>query len=271
MPLLEGFEYRPPAENKRYPFNLKILQSLEKFEFKSNVCVLVGENGSGKSTLLEALAAAINLRTLGSHPIAYDPDLATARELSKRFKLLWRNKIIRNGFFLRAEDFFGFLKEINRLNRDIQKESEELRGLLEEEGASDYAISLAVGSLQGQKRALINSYGDDSDGQSHGEGFLQLFKNQLQQNSLYILDEPEAALSPMRQLAFLNLLMQAEKGNSQFIIATHSPILMAYPHAQILVLEEDKISESGWEDLEHVKFTKMFLENPKVFLRYFEN
>ncbi|NLN82746.1 MAG: AAA family ATPase [Firmicutes bacterium] len=271
MPLLSGFKYNQPANKMDYPFNLDFLDYLSEIEFKSNVTLLVGENGSGKSTLLEGLGAKLNLPNLGEESIATDPSLAKAREFSQYLKLIWHDRIIKNGFFFRAEDYFNYLKRINRLNFELEQERKAVKLQLQEQGASDYAISLATGSLHSQRQALISAHGSDADARSHGEGFLHLFKSRLRSSCIYLLDEPEAALSPMRQLALIKILLDAQEDDNQFIIATHSPILMAFPYAQILELHDQGIEEKEFQDLEHVKFTKMFLENPQAFLRHLKN
>ena len=115
---------------------------------------------------------------------------------------------------------------------------------------------------------MTRRYGENPDGQSHGESYLQLFSARIQRNSIYLMDEPEAALSPMRQLAFLDLLLQGVEQGNQFIIGTHSPLLLAYPGAQILQFENGIITETDYDSLEHVRFTRMFLNNPNAFLHH---
>ena len=139
---------------------------------------------------------------------------------------------------------------------------------MSELGSSAYGIELATGSMRGNLNAVTRRYGENPDGMSHGESFLHLFSSRLSPNGIYLLDEPEAALSPMRQLAFLDLLLQGVQKGSQFIIATHSPIILSYPEAQIFQFDGGRLKETVYQDLEHVRFTKDFLQNPKAFLHH---
>ena len=180
-------------------------------------------------------------------------------------KLNWKKRTHR-GFFLRAEDFFGFAKKVSQMKHDLQ---DELRNVdAEYTGRSDYAISMAKIPYHTELSALSSRYGEGLDNQSHGESFLKLFQARFVPNGLYLLDEPEAPLSPLRQLAFMAALHQMVNQDSQFIIATHSPILMAYPGATILNFENGKITSVRYEELEHVILMRTFLNNPSAYLNY---
>lgn len=269
MPLLKGVKLKKSSILKdQYPYSVTTIQNLQSLDFTTPVCFFVGENGSGKSTLLEGLAVKLNFPTIGAHPVSTDPSLEAARSLATSLQLQWENKVVHQGFFLRAEDFFGFIQRVGQMQRDLTREEEIVRHEMEEAGSSDYGIQLATGSLRGNRDAMTRRYGENPDGQSHGESFLQLFSARIQRNSIYLMDEPEAALSPMRQLAFLDLLLQGVEQGNQFIIATHSPILLAYPGAQILQFEKGYITETTYDNLEHVRFTRMFLNNPHAFLHH---
>jgi len=269
MSLLKGVKLKVTTKKQdQYPFSVPIIRNLQNLDFKSPVCFFVGENGSGKSTLLEGLAAKLNFPTIGAHPVSTDPSLEAARSLAGSLQLQWESKVIHQGFFLRAEDFFGFIQRVGQMHRELSREEESLRHEMEEAGSSTYGIQLATGSLRGNRDAMTKRYGENPDGQSHGESYLQLFSTRVQRNSIYLMDEPEAALSPMRQLAFLDLLLQGVEQGNQFIIATHSPILLAYPGAQIIQFENGILSEIEYDGLEHVRFTRMFLNNPQAFLHH---
>jgi predicted ATPase len=138
----------------------------------------------------------------------------------------------------------------------------------EYKGRSNYAKALASMPYNGQLADMQRRYGDGLDSYSHGESFLTLFQSRFVPDGLYLLDEPEAALSPMRQLTFLAALKQMVAENSQFIIATHSPILLAFPDAQILQFADGKIQEVKYNQLEHVQLTKDFLNSPESFLKH---
>jgi predicted ATPase len=128
-------------------------------------------------------------------------------------------------------------------------------------------VRRAIGYIRGQKAALTSRYGENLDANSHGEGFMKLFESRLMPNGLYLLDEPEAALSPIRQLSLLSMMKQMVGQDCQFIIATHSPILMAFPSASILSFDTQPVAEVAYDDLEHVRLTKAFLSDPEAFLR----
>ena len=249
-------------KQRQYPFTLPLIQNLKEVIFRSPVTFLVGENGSGKSTLMEAIAAGAGTIAVGSQDVPRDDSLLPARKLGKQLTFSWSRRTHR-GFFLRAEDFFGFAK---RLQQTIKELDEIAEGF--EEQFTGYALGLAKGSVLGQKHALIEKYGDDLDANSHGEAFLKLFQARFVPDGLYLLDEPEAPLSPLRQLSFLSVLKEMVEQDAQFIIATHSPILMAFPLATILHLDGKQIKEVPYDDLEHVTLTRAFLNNPESFLRH---
>jgi predicted ATPase len=245
-----------------YPFNLPLVKAFKELKFRSPVTFLVGENGSGKSTLLEAIAAGINAITVGAEDVQRDRTLSPARQLGKAFKFAWSKRTSR-GFFLRAEDFFGFAKRMSRLMEEMDELAEEF-----ETKFTGTALGLAKGAALGQKHALIAKYGENLDANSHGESFIKLFQARFVAGGLYLLDEPEAPLSPLRQLSFLTMLKEMVEQDAQFIIATHSPILMAFPQATIYGFDSTPIKEVAYDEIEHVTLTKAFLNNPESFLRH---
>lgn len=214
----------------QYPLNIPTIQSLEKLEFVEPITFFVGENGSGKSTLLEAIAEQIGFNPAGGSTQnyqAYDVHAADSA-LADYIHLAWLPKVS-NGFFLRAETFYQFATHIDTVE------------------ATNFA-----------------PYGGKSlHHQSHGESFLSLFTHRFtKERAIYLLDEPEAALSPSRQLAFLRILHDlTASGNVQFIIATHSPILLGYPQAQILQFDDHGIEEVAYEDTDHYNITRYFLNH----------
>jgi len=218
-------------DQTRFPFSIPAFAGGVEIAFTSKVTFLVGENGSGKSTLLEGIAAACGFPLRGgTTDHRTDAELDDA-PLARALRLAWRPKVSA-GFFFRAESFFNFAVFID-----------------------------AVGDLE--------RYGGDAHlhSQSHGESFLSLFRNRFTEG-LFLLDEPEAALSPQRQLAFLKVLHDLERdGRSQFIIASHSPILLHYPGATILSLDGPSIEAVTPNETEHVRLTKDFLDNPALYLR----
>ena len=222
-----------------YPFSLPIIKNLQNITFRERVCFFVGENGTGKSTLLEAIAECFGFgREGGSKNITFQTaEESDALQLSSCLRLSWGQKIL-GGYFFRAESFFT---------------------------VANYIDSLAKDPLEGSK-AYIPYGGKSLHKQSHGESFLSLFEHRFSSGGFFILDEPEAALSPQRQLDFLNILHTLmQKSNTQFIIATHSPILLAYPHAQIISFDGQHLEEIAYEETKPYKIVHSFLQNPSVF------
>jgi hypothetical protein len=225
-----------------YPFNLPAVRTLDTLPFHRAVTFLVGENGSGKSTLLEALAVAAGFNAEGGSRNFNFNTRASHSELHRYLRLARNHRRPRTGFFLRAESYFNVATEIERLG--------------------------TIPTFTPGEEPLINAYGGRSlHEQSHGESFIALLKNRFTGHGLYFLDEPEAALSPHRQLAALVRIHDLVREGAQFIIATHSPILMAYPDAAILGVTSDGIAPIRYEDTEHFTITRRFLNDPAGMLR----
>ena len=254
-----------------YPFTVPAVRALadlrDGLALDAPVVCFVGENGSGKSTLLEGLAAAVGLPAVGSTDVAFDPTLAPARALARQLKLAWRTRVTR-GFFLRAEDFFGFAKRLTQLRAELEARTAEVREEYHAQDRSGYALGLALGPLRGSIAEMERRYGADPDARSHGESFLALLQARLAPRGLYLLDEPEAALSPQRQLALLAMLRDAVADGSQFVLATHSPLLLAYPGARLYSFDASPPAPVEWDALEHVRLTRDFLAAPERFLRH---
>ena len=205
----------------------------------SDVTFLIGENGTGKSTLLEAIAVASGFNAEGGTKNFNFSTNKTHSDLYK-YLVITKNKFPRDGFFLRAESFYNVATNIDEMDDEPSFQP-----------------------------PVINSYGGVSlHRQSHGESFLSLVHNRFGGNGLYILDEPEAALSPARLFTLLAEIDALVKKDSQFIIATHSPILMAFPNAEILEFSEKGIQPKKYKDTEHYQITRRFLENPEKMLKY---
>ena len=245
----------PDALPDGFPYDLPIIRTLDVLELTAPVTFLVGENGSGKSTLLEAIAASANLPTIGSIAIERDETLTLAQTLGRHLVLSWSSRTHR-GFYMRSEDFFGFGLSTQRTIAELSEIAE-----------SFPPGSHAHGSVMAQRDALDRKYGDLNE-RSHGEGFFQVFAERFTPGGVYLLDEPEVALSPQRLIALLLLMKETVAQDAQFIIATHSPMLMAYPGAQILHLSDQGIHEQAWDDVEHVQMTRDFLADPELFLRH---
>jgi predicted ATPase len=221
------------AEPDRFPFNLPAIRSLTTLPFHPKVTFLIGENGSGKSTLVEAIAVAYRLNPEGGSRNFNFATRASHSALDKCVRLARSPAIPGDSYFLRAESFYNVASEIERLDSE------------------------------GGGGRIIDSYGGKSlHEQSHGESFFALFKNRFRGHGVYLMDEPEAALSPKRQLEFLALLHDYVRRGAQFVIATHSPIIMAYPDARIYQLDGEGLREVAYADTEHYLITRGFLANP---------
>lgn len=220
-----------------YPFSLPVLRGWDRLMMHPKVTYFVGENGSGKSTLIEAIAVASGFNAEGGSRNFNFGTYRSHSALHKFLRVARSPRRRRDGYFLRAESYYNVATEIQRLD--------------EPPG--------------GPK--IIDSHGGTSlHAMSHGQSFMALMENRFFGNGLYILDEPEAALSPNRQLAFLSRLHELVAQGSQFIIATHSPILLAYPEATIYECSESGVAQAAYEDLEHVQVTRNFLNRTQVFL-----
>lgn len=231
---------------EEFPFSLPVIRSLieEPLRFSERVTIFVGENGSGKSTILEALAIGMGLNPEGGSKNFHFNTRSSHSLLHKHLRWVRSLERPRDQFFLRAESYFNLATNIEDLDREA-----------EASGANDLSPP------------IIKSYGGDSlHEQSHGESFLALFRHRLRGRGLYLLDEPEAALSPLRQLEILRRMYDLERSNSQFIMATHSPILLAYPGAQIVHFGDNGIATAKYEETDHYLVTRRFLENPKRML-----
>jgi predicted ATPase len=231
-PFLHRLESLPEKfDQTRFPFNLPAFSNGIDLRFQTAVTLFVGENGSGKSTLLEAVAECCGFNPEGGNRDHHRAVFADRSELAQALRLSWLPKVT-EGFFLRAESFYNFATYIEQV--------------------SD-----------------LRAYGGRSlHAQSHGESFLSLFTNRFEQG-IYILDEPEAALSPQRQLSFLRIVHDlASPGHAQFLIATHSPILLAYPGAVIFDLDGDTIEPIRYEETKHYLITRDFLTSPERFFKH---
>jgi len=261
---LRSVRFRIPQHQvERYPFNLANQLVPDSLEFPTSVTFFVGENGSGKSTILEAIAAKMNLPAIGGEAVAYDQTLDSVRQLNQHMQLIW-NRQSHRGFFMRSEDFLNFTRVMADLIKQLDAEAEAMEDIL-----SGYGLQLAQGTIRGQRQALIDKYGEDLQTKSHGESILHVLLERIVPGGVYLLDEPETPFSPQRLLSLLALIKQmAEAGNCQFIIATHSPILLACPGASIYSFDETPIQIRPYEELEHVRLTRDFLNAPDAFLRH---
>ena len=266
---MRGIHLRSIAMNRTrplpggFPFDVPVIRSLDRLDFTSQVTFLVGENGCGKSTLLEAIACAVGSIAVGSESLYTDGTLAVVRSLAKYLKLTWTVRT-RKGFFMRAEDFFGYARKMALLRHELRQDLDRVE--VEYAAKSRTAQVYARAAYQAQLGALERYYGEGLDARSHGESYLDFFQARFVPGGLYLVDEPEAPLSPLRQMSFLVLLKELVDQEAQFIIATHSPIVMAYPGAAIWSMDGGTIEQVAYEDLEHVRITQGFLNNRERYL-----
>jgi predicted ATPase len=228
--LIESFD--------EYPFCLPAIKSIDSLELHPKVTYIVGENGTGKSTILESIAAAFGFNPEGGSINYMFSTVDSHSALYNYIRLVKGTKRPKDGFFLRAESYYNVASYVDELDRTT-------RGAI----------------------PLRESFGGKSlHEQSHGESFFALFKNRFRGNGLYILDEPEAALSPTRQMSFITRMHDLTEMESQFIIATHSPIIMAYPDSYIYEIG-DSIKRSRYEETEHYQIMKAFINNKDKMLK----
>jgi predicted ATPase len=231
---------REGVDGGRYPFSIPALRRLDTLALDEKVTFLVGENGSGKSTLIEGIAVAAGFNAEGGTRNMTVSTRASHSDLHERLRLVREPKSPRDGYFLRAESFFNVATHIEELD-----------------------------AAPGGGRPIIESYGGVSlHEQSHGESFLSLVLNRFRGRGLYILDEPEAALSLRGQLALMRRMHDLLAEESQFIVSTHSPVLLGYPNALIYALTESGIERTPYEATEQYELTRSFLDDRDRFLRH---
>ncbi len=227
------------SDYRHYPFSIPAVRKLETLAFHPKVTFFVGDNGSGKSTVLEAVALAAGFNPEGGSRNFNFETRASHSTLHEHLRLVKGPVRFRDGFFLRAESYFNLASEIEELDREP-----------------------APGP------PIIDGFGGvPLHEMSHGESFLALLENRLRGHGLYIFDEPEAALSPSKQLRMLAIMHRLIRSRSQFIIATHSPILMAYPEAILYSFGPDGIHQVEYEDTEHYQVTRRIIEDRDRYLR----
>lgn len=253
------------GNSRAFPFSVPAIRSLRELELDGPVTFFVGENGSGKSTLLEGIALAASLPAIGSSDTASDETLAAQRSLAKALTLRW-NRRAQRGFFLRAEDFFGFARQLSRLRAELLQRAAEIE--VEYADRSKHAKALAQGPALGSVADMDRRYGVNLDECSHGQSFLRVFQDRFVPRGLYLLDEPEAPLSPQSQLALLAMIGDMVAQDGQFIIATHSPILLAFPGARIYDFDGGEVRPADYGALDHVTLTRDFLNAPERYLRH---
>lgn len=236
---IQRMAFKHPPDFSRYPFSLPAVRELEKIRFDRPVTFLMGENGTGKSTLLEAVAVNFGFNPEGGTRNFSFSSRDTHSSLCREITLVKGYRRPRDGFFLRAESFYNAASYIDELD-----------------------------SQPAAAPRIIQSYGGVSlHRMSHGESFFALATQRFSGQGLYLLDEPEAALSPFKQMALLSRICELVEQGSQFVVATHSAILSACPNSRIYLLEESGIRPVEYRDTPHYQLTKAFLDAPERMVR----
>jgi predicted ATPase len=261
MPFIKSFSINTEREAP-FPFNITAVKFARDIALDSKVTIFVGDNGSGKSTLLESMALKLNIPLIGGH-IQNHPGFEAARILNPFIEIEWKRQTAK-GFFFRAEDFSDFINSVENDRKKIAGDLSELKGVVDDSIINQMSESMNYSLYQMRK-----NYGENMQAFSHGEAYLKIMQTRIGDKGIYLLDEPEAALSPVKQLSLIFLIMELlKKGNTQFIISTHSPILMGIPGATIYEIQEDGMQQVKYEETDHYRITKTFLNDPQYYLRH---
>ncbi len=237
---------------KRIELTATFLSRPISVKLNTPVTIIVGENGSGKSSFVESIAATAQLPAIGSS--------RDYSQIVKSLKIIWQSKT-RQGFFFSTQTQFQFNHQLLLNKKELQEMERDFADLPE------YGKSLAIGAIRGQASQLQNKYGQFHT-LSHGEGFLTLIKSRLTSPGLYIIDEPEVALSFPSQLQLVSLIKQKAEIGCQFIIATHSPVVASIPNAQILQIKDKQLNQVKFSEIENFSLLKDFLNSPQSFLKH---
>ena len=246
-----------------YPLSLPQIAAIERLEFSAPVTLIAGDNGSGKTTLVEliaALAGAIRIGDARSDRRAH----SSFSSASRAFRAEFSHKPKRSFFFL-AEDFTRYIDAREDMMREEQAEIERISR--DYEGRSGYAKALASMPHASSLNEMNRMYSGELSQQSHGEGYIDFFGSRLHAQGFYLMDEPEGALSYYNQYVLMNMIADAVKRDCQFIISTHSPVLLAYPDATLYSFESNHLRESSFHALENINFLRDFLSEPARYLR----
>lgn len=243
---------------KEYPF-IPLIRRMDTLSFENPVTFIVGENGSGKTTFMDIVSGLTGALRIGDmrETSLKDEDIAQFRTVSM-------GRDIRP-FYFKAEDFILYLDYLRTVKKDSQEEIDRI----EETDRTPYSKSLMKLPHRSSLHALDALYDNDILKRSHGESFLDFFQGRLRSDNLYLLDEPEVPLSVTNQLVLMGRIREALKRNCQFIISTHSPVLLAYPGAAIYLIEDDAFKKTTYEELESVSLMRAFLNRPDTFMKEF--
>ena len=261
MPFIKSFSI-DSEKTLPFPFNVAAVQYAHDIELSSTITIFAGDNGTGKSTLLEAIAFKLNLALIGGF-IKSHAGFEAARLLQPYLNIEWKRQTNR-GFFFRAEDFSDFINSVEKEKNKIAGDLSELKGVVD-----DRIIEQMSETANFRLHQMRKDYGENMQAFSHGEAYLTILQTRIGDKGIYLLDEPEAALSPLKQLSLISFILEVLKDkNAQFIIATHSPILMGIPGATLYEIQETEMKQVSYKETDHYRITKTFLDNPEYYLRH---
>ncbi len=261
MPYLASVNINTTRQHP-FPFDVPAIKFAKEIDLSNNITFLVGENGTGKSTLLESIACKLHLPHMEG--FGYDKNgFDAARTLEPFLEFTWGLERSA-GFFFRAEDFGDYLNSVHRSGATIEQQMGDMG-----DDVPRHIVEQMKNNANTQLRNMRQTYGQELQAFSHGEAYLHIMNQRINKRGIYLLDEPEAALSPARQLTLIYFIQNHLKQfNSQFIIATHSPMLLAYPEATIYEITDNDMAETNLQNTDHYSITKSFLDNPQAYLRH---
>lgn len=258
---LKSIQFNITDSLYRYPYSLPWVKNIKSLLLNNEVTILCGDNGCGKSTLMNLMASSLNLYRINSGDLSSEP----LKEASKSIKPLY-SVAKAHGFFFEAEAFITYLQFLEKEKNEALNELKRVES--DYANRSDYAKMMAKVPHQKSLHELDNLYEYDITKRSHGEAYLDFFASRLKPNQIYLLDEPETPLSSQNQLTLLAMIKDAVQNNCQFIIATHSPIIMAYPDALLYQVSDKGIDKIAYKDIESISLLKQFLNAPEQFIRH---
>lgn len=263
---VENTLYNPLSEKKyinaKYPFNTKVIHNLSSFELESSITILCGDNGCGKSTLLKGIAEQLGAYRITNSSGQNNSNYDALGQFT--FLKLKTRKRAKKNFFFSGEDFIKYIDWLEKTKEESQVALEEI----DERYGDTYAGMLARQPHEHTLYDIKSMYGESLATKSHGEGFISFFKSRIIDNGLYILDEPESALSYENQYLLAVLIRDAVKRGCQFIIATHSPVITAIPEASLFEIYDGKISKITYDALENIQFLNMFVRRRQYLFEY---
>jgi predicted ATPase len=262
MAFLQSFSINTDKQHP-FPFNIPAVRFGRQLALGEQVTIFVGDNGTGKSTLLESIAYGLDLPLIGGRIGKASPSFEAAKAIRPYLEFQWKREV-HKGFFFRAEDFSHFIDDVDREREKIAMELLDLKGKVDDSVIQQMRENMNYAGFR-----MRRDYGQDVQTFSHGEAYLTILQTRIMDKGIFMLDEPVAALSPLKQLSLLAFILDVLKGGkAQFIIATHSPILMGFPNALLYQIREDGMERVTYKETDHYRITRRFLDDPESYLRH---